>query len=347
MDDFPDTFRRELQGWFTQGLVTIVGSGMSCACGLPSMADLADALCQQIPARASGNDLKTWEKIDSALKSGGSLESTLGQITVDSSLLHLIVAITADVIGKKEIPALLTQANGELPPLSRLILLVATPGLRSVIITTNYDRLIEFAAERALVGIDVGFHGQYWGTYDHAISRDMFWTGKQSSKRNLIRKQYRPHISLHKVHGSVDWYDSLGKPIRSCVPLDLPRLMVTPGCSKYRKGYDLPFDGIRDRANTEIDQATHYLILGYGFHDDHLETHLRKQIEEGKRCLVMARTLSKNALEIVQANANVIALERTVSAGEEGTRIWRGPNETILKSMALWNLDTFLKEIYE
>lgn len=49
-----------------------------------------------------------------------------------------------------------------------------------------------------------------------------------------------------------------------------------------RQGYESPFDHHRSRANQEIDRAGRFLVLGYGFNDDHLETHLSPSIKGGK-----------------------------------------------------------------
>lgn len=46
-------------------------------------------------------------------------------------------------------------------------------------------------------------------------------------------------------------------------------LIITPGINKYKEGYSVPFDIHRTRANSEIDSAQRYIIIGYGFGDDY------------------------------------------------------------------------------
>ena len=58
-----------------------------------------------------------------------------------------------------------------------------------------------------------------------------------------------------------------------------------------RQGYSVPFDIHRARANEEIDKAQRYIIIGYGFGDDHLETHLMQQLRAGKPALIQTRLL--------------------------------------------------------
>lgn len=94
-----------------------------------------------------------------------------------------------------------------------------------------------------------------------------------------------------KPHGCLSWH------LINSIPYSLPdysiedSLIITPGLNKYREGYSVPFDIHRARANEEIDKAQRYIIIGYGFGDDHLETHLMQQLRAGKPALIQTRLL--------------------------------------------------------
>src|SRR5690606_14272540 len=96
----------------------------------------------------------------------------------------------------------------------------------------------------------------------------------------LVHYRYRDRVKLFKPHGSFDWFLGDSSPIRYCGELALPRHIITPGSNKFRNGYESPFDKHRERANESIDHASRFLIIGYGFNDDHLETHLKPKLRE-------------------------------------------------------------------
>lgn len=104
-------------------------------------------------------------------------------------------------------------------------------------------------------------------------------------------------MTVLKPHGCLSWHERLGKPysIPNCTLDDC--LIITPGLNKCRKGYSEPFDTHRSRANAAIDQAQRYVKIGYGFGDDHLETHLVRQLKNDKSALILEQN-AKLALEV-------------------------------------------------
>lgn len=127
-------------------------------------------------------------------------------------------------------------------------------------------------------------------------------------KAGRAQYRYRPRANIFKPHGSLDWYHRDGKPVRYSGDLDLPRLIITPGLNKFRNGYESPFDRHRERANSAIDRASRFLVIGYGFNDDHLETHRTPRIRSGVPTLLLTYGLSDNAVKLVNECHNVIAI---------------------------------------
>jgi hypothetical protein len=58
-----DEIKKHLQGHFTDGLVTVIGSGLSCAEGLPGMGELADHLCATVGTGLGAVDQAAWAEI--------------------------------------------------------------------------------------------------------------------------------------------------------------------------------------------------------------------------------------------------------------------------------------------
>ena len=124
-------------------------------------------------------------------------------------------------------------------------------------------------------------------------------------------------------------------------------MIITPGHNKFRNGYESPFDLHRSRANEAIDRAGRFLVLGYGFNDDHLETHLSPCIKGGKPTLMLTRTLSPVARQMALIYANVIALEHGKVAGAAGTTVIVDQKEFFFPGAGMWDVGSFVTEVLE
>ncbi|GLI96100.1 SIR2 family protein [Methylocystis echinoides] len=335
-----------LQGHLSDGLVTIVGSGLSCAEGLPGMTELAAHLRETIGGDLAPVDCECWAKLAPAVAAKG-LEAALLDIAPTPALEAAIVARTADLISscEREIIAQIFTNTKKLR-FTRLLSHLLKPTTGIPVVTTNYDRLIEIAAEEAGLGVDTMFIGHFAGALNEQESRLSFCQ-EVTLRSRQVRYRYRPRVNVFKPHGSLDWYHREGRPVRYAGELPSARLIITPGINKFRNGYESPFDRHRDRANSAIDRATRFLIIGYGFNDDHLETHLTPRIRSGIPTLLLTYELSANAIKLARECPNVIAIQRGSVDGEEGSSIFVNTAEIYVPHLALWELDTFISEVLE
>jgi hypothetical protein len=154
--------------------------------------------------------------------------------------------------------------------------------------------------------------------------------------------RYRRHVRLWKPHGSLDWYLRNDEPFRTPYPVELPPLMITPGASKYLRGYERPFDRHREEANHAVDAAARFLTIGYGFNDRHLQTHMAPRIRSGTPTLMLMRTLTDAARVLVANGSGVVAIERCTSGGSV---IHIGGGQTEVPDADLWSLDGFIDEV--
>lgn len=342
-----DEIKKHLQGHLSDGLVTAIGSGLSCAEGLPGMSELADHLCATVGDGLGAADLTAWAKIAPLIKAKG-LEGALHEKTPTPALEAAISMVTGVMIAERERLVIASVFNGERQlRLTRLLGHMLKPPHGLSIVTTNYDRLVEVAVEEAGIGADTMFVGRFAGSLNERESKLSFCRNVTYKKPN-VTYQYRPRALICKPHGSLDWYLRGGKPV--CYAGDLPsvtRLIITPGHNKFRNGYESPFDHHRAKANDAIDRASRFLFLGYGFNDDHLETHLSPGIKGGKPTLMLSRTLTPNAAAMAQANANVTALEHHVEAGVAGTRLTINKTQQFLPGLTLWDVNSFIDEVLE
>jgi hypothetical protein len=91
-----DELKLRLQRHLGDGLVTIIGSGLSCAEGMPGMGDLAAHLKATVPPQISAADEEIWSKINADLDTIG-LEAALLKTQPSTSLESVIMTSSAEL----------------------------------------------------------------------------------------------------------------------------------------------------------------------------------------------------------------------------------------------------------
>ena len=340
MDEFD--YKKALQDHFGDGLAVVVGSGLSCAEGLAGMAELTDHLNANVKANLDQDTKSEWSTLSTLIAARG-LEPALFEFEPSEPLEAAIRRAIVNCLAPQERAAISEViAGARTLRFTKLVphLLNVTSGLP--ILTTNYDRLVEVACEAAGLQVDTMFDGSVLGRLDASNSRQSLLRTTEIISGKL-RKEYRKHARVFKPHGSLDWYHSPDGPVRFSGDLELRRMIITPGKRKFRDGYDRPFSDHREKMNGLLDRAARLLIVGYGFNDDHLETHLNSLIRKGKPTLILTRGLSQTARSLAINNTAVIALER--ETGEKTRMIFQGKTFSINKP-ELWDLGAFVEEVF-
>lgn len=335
----------DIQNLFGRGIVTLIGSGASCARGLPSMGQLADHLIATLTKDAlSPTDWSIWEPIATRLARGDGLEAALELPHVPDSLLDVIVKESGTHVAAAESAAINDLMNGTAKSvLGPLLQLLLATGDESDVITTNYDRLIEVDAALHEVPIDTMFHGKTIGRLDENLARQELIRSSPRRVRARSRNDLvlRPHIRLSKPHGSLDWRLLNGGVVRVDFATDAAFRIITPGSSKYREGYETPFDVQRDRANKAIDAATGFLAIGYGFNDPHLQTHLKTRFAQVPS-LVLARNLTTSARSYLSMNNRAIGIECAPASGQS---VAHQSGEQLNLNGDLWQIENLIREV--
>jgi hypothetical protein len=337
-----DEIVKFIQSHFTDGLLLVVGSGLSSAEGMPGMQALADHLKAAAPA-LTGPDAKLWVDIAAALDAGAGLEAALLKHAPSPTLEVWITAEICKVLLPKEREIVSKVIEGKQTlRLTSFLSSVLKPTTGLPILTPNYERLVEVACEMAGLHVDTTAIGDYAGVFDHRRSfmrscRGILHRGKTSALDHC------PRAIVLKPHGSFDWYKGGSAPLRCSIELDAERLMITPGVIKYKAGYDAPFDKHRDLANEYIDKSARLLVVGYGFNDDHLQTHLVTRVQNGIPTLVLTHTPSAKARELAQNSPNCLCLFQ--STKPPGVAILGGSTHLECPGKDLWDLGVLTKEL--
>lgn len=337
--------KRNIQDHLQEGLLLVVGTGLSIAEGIPSMGQLADHLKRNIPLKLATAPDPAWDQIVSALDAGDHLEAAMGKVTLKSTTVETIIAATAELISSAEQKVFSRVLTGtrELP-FTSFVKHLFKAGKKFHLITPNYDRLIEFATEAAEIGVDSRFFGYLLGRSNPKRSadshRESCFMGKNSAFRPL------PCLCVHKPHGSLDWFDVSGRLVRLPINIDKIPVIITPGASKYRESFRWAFDEQRTSGNRAATNATRLMFIGYGFNDDHLEQYLCPGLKLTKPTIILAKELTDNAKKVIEnsKDIDVIAL-CTVSTTDLRTRIVTSNREELIVDEQFWNLEGFNKGV--
>lgn len=339
-----NTLKEKIQEFFQENTVTIVGSGLSAAEGIPGMNSLAKYLIAELPSRiVDHSDDGVWKKISSALAAGEDLESALLHNAPTERLEMIIRDLTARHVGDAE--KTITQEVIQGRKTLRFSEYLDRFNLRNdglTVITPNYDRLIEYACEFNKVRVDTMFIGNYFAHFNPNQSKYMFCEGR-TKHNNTLKFKYAPRVTLFKPHGCLSWHMIDGEPYSIPDSSVEDSLIITPGLNKYHKGYSSPFDVHRAKANDAIDAADRYIVIGYGFNDDHLETHLVRQLQRGKPALIVSRSLREKTRDLVKQNNNILGICR---GHNEGTEVLTSVGQDFFDDINLWDLHEMIREVF-
>lgn len=338
------SLKRTIQDFFQEDCVTIVGSGLSLAEGIPGMQGISTELQEKIPPVISNKaDIALWTRIENDLTSGKGLEQALHDNPPNLPIEELIRQFTAQYIETAEAKILhdIVHNNKVLRFCDYLHRFnVRNRGM--TVITTNYDRLIEYACESLGIYTDTLFVGKYFGSFAPDDSKYMFCNG-MSKMGGKLRPTFAPKVTILKPHGCLSWQLIKSVPFSISTYRSSNPLIITPGVNKYKEGYNAPFDIHRNKANEAIDRAQRFIIIGYGFNDSHLETHLLQELTRNKPALIITRSLSTTAVEITRKCSNITAI---CLSGSSDSRVINHSEDCIFSNVNLWDLRQMIKEVF-
>ena len=323
--------------------VLILGSGASVPFGLPTMQHLARHLSNSVPSAADTTRTQTlWNNFLSELRNGIDLESALQKCTLTEGLTDYIVNETWSLISAAD-QALFEKLinNRNMLPLSRLYryLFNSTQPKLSVV-TTNYDRLAEYAADCAGFSHYTGFTSGYLRTAE--LSNQAY------SRTRMITSRT---VNVWKVHGCLDWFrcelsSVIAAPLTTKVPPKSFPAIIAPGITKYRQTHQEPFRSVIAQANMALKHASAYLCIGFGFNDEHIQSALLERWEQCNALLVIiTKKLSEAARQMLDRSTG----NRFLAIEESGTgslvRSHDYPNGERLEDQDLWSLESFLDKL--
>ena len=330
------------QDCISKSPVIILGSGASAAYGIPGMPELKNCLLQTpCPTSSQADDATKWEEFLATLGTTD-LETALNSVQISETLTKLVVESTWDYLAPYDYKIFeRTIIDRNIFPLTNLFQHLFNSTRHEVhVVTPNYDRLAEYAADSGNLAHYTGFN------FGHI-------RGRAVNGRPYVYIGSRPTrtVNIWKVHGSFDWFrDSdgsvVGLPISNSRPPEVFPVIVTPGIEKYRITHDEPFLSIKTEADKALRNAGAYLFVGYGFNDTHLQTTLVERCRAKEVPLVLlTKTVSPTAKKFLSSGkcGRYLAIEESSS----GCRIYskKFPSGEEIIGDPIWRLGKFLKLI--
>jgi hypothetical protein len=331
-------FQKQAQDYHGKAPVIILGSGASAAHGMSGMWALAQHLVANTDlSNLSKIELEVWEKFCQLLKEDVDLESALHQVSASEELTARIVKSTWSLINSEDLNMFQESLqNTSAFPLSRLLGHMFRSSLTKInIITTNYDRLAEYACDQSKI--------HHYSGFTHGFFRQLASPTEINSSRRA---------NIWKVHGSLDWFQS---PLDDTVALSniqevpenyLPQI-VTPGTQKYQKTHLEPFRSIINNADQAINEAGSYLCIGYGFNDEHIQPKLMAKCLRLKTPItIITRSLSESARKLILDGKaeHYLAIERGATDDDSVVYSSLG-SEPLNIARNIWSLEGYLSLI--
>ncbi|TEB05592.1 hypothetical protein Psch_02633 [Pelotomaculum schinkii] len=311
----------------------LIGSGGSIPYGLPSMKDLATEIVNQLETKYQEED--SWKAFVAELNNTNNLELALDNIMLKDEIHTSIIATVWSCISKKDREAFLDFIrHGKYPALTMIIKKFIQRAGVTNIITTNYDRLVEYSIDFAQGAVETGFSGNYIKNFGNIQS-------------TFVKRT----VNLYKVHGSVDWFKhKSNQNILATQFLDyadfsdiyLP-MIVTPGNGKYKETHKDPFRTVIAEADKALRSSTSYLCIGYGFNDEHIQPIIiDENRNKNKPLVIVTKELTPKIKDLfIQADNSNCLIISELSGG--GTIVHYSKSETEAFPEDYWRLDLFYR----
>jgi hypothetical protein len=338
--EIPEDILKILQRCVQLRPLIVLGTGASMQHGVRGMYDLAIYLKENLIP--DPKDVKSWKEVVDKLDFGMDLESVIDETEISKDLRRKILSLTKEMV-RIDDHSLLKKIihHQQKLPLTELIQKISqTANPKISIITTNYDRMAEYAVDMAYLHHHTGFS---YGFQKHVVEFP------ERSSKSFISQRI---VDILKVHGSIDWFRTQNGAICSIPdfiepPNDWEPMIVTPGISKYETVWGEPFRSIINRADKAFEQSESVISIGYGFNDKHIHPKLLEKSQKQQiPIIILAKKLTAKALEFIKYDSHshdkVIGIEENGS----GSKIFQSNNnDELTVTNNLWSLPEFLKHV--
>ena len=317
MEEIKERVFTIIQNYLKTPPVIIWGSGATIPFGLPSMGKLNDIIKENIPEFDKNCD---------------NLEIELGKDKYQEMmpLIRNLIWHAISTVDKEVLQNLLDSNNENFNGIKKLVEKIsdAHPKVTNII-TTNYDRIIEYVLSFHGIPFTDGFLGKDLSLFDENLF----------SSKNIV--------NIVKVHGSLNWFD-LGGEIRylqNNIENSVPQI-ICPGKNKYQEAYKSPYRELIQKSDLYINSANSFLVVGFGFNDEHLTPRIKTKIKKGIPIVVITKIISEACLNELEGAEKYVLLEED---GDNKTKVTvkerNSEKQIIILEGNFWSLNNFIEII--
>lgn len=335
-----DQIFTDIQNIVSDNPVLVIGSGASVPYNIPGMDTLADRLREFFSSNTytDPDSTKAVHEFIKNLDNGMGLEEALLNTKATNEVESDIVRKVWNLVQQADREVYKRLLNEEVMALEPLLnfLVYRDPAKICNIITTNYDRIIEYAACQTDAYVNIGFTPNIVG---HPYNKIDFLPKKFDS-------EYTGTLNIWKVHGSLDWFKRNDKVLSltntHIIPDNYTPCIITPGTNKYERTQQEPYREIFSHVDKVFNTATGFLCIGYGFNDSHVHPVLLRSAKKRRvRILLVTKDITKPIEEnVINAGYDYIAI---YSDGSHGT-VFKTPSDSMVISDEIyWSINGFEK----
>lgn len=274
---------KTIQKFLEDPTVIIWGSGATIPYGVPSMDELKEAISAKY----------------NCFSAKGNLESELGKIDDPIKIREIKKIVRERVVhGDTDCLNRFLGDKSILDGIRRMIAkFYATHPKKVDIVTTNYDRILEYVLSKNNYDYTDGFTGRSLSRFDE----------------KLLDKG-REIVNLIKVHGSLNWFrynnEILFSPIEHRLVGWEPE-MILPSKNKYAEAHQEPYRSLLTRADEVIEKAESFLVVGFGFNDEHLTPKIEERIKEGTPIVIATKEATDSCKKKLNNAVQYCLLEKS------------------------------------
>ena len=297
----------------------IWGSGATIPYGLPSMDDLKKQLEPELGILNSEHNLEVeLGKIDSSEKIN-KIKETIRNVMFEKDSKCLEKSIK-DVNYFKTIKKMIDKFYKPFPK-------------KVNIVTTNYDCILEYALSKSGHNFTDGFTGRSLSEFDPNLFTD------------------KEIINLIKVHGSLNWYiDENNKVLY--LPFghhfkQLKHAMVLPAQdSKYTETIKEPYRSLITKSDEFIRNANSFLVIGFGFNDEHLTPIIEDKIKKGTPIVIVTKRTTIPCTKKLQSAIKYCVFEKRNDQSNQTQVTYKNAEDTSNNAYLenkYWKLNKFME----
>jgi hypothetical protein len=298
------------------------------------MNDLAKEIVKKLDSVY--NSEISWKEFLRQLELTKNLETALEVVGMKEDIHDSIIRVVWAFINRKDKEAYIKSIlGGNYPVLTKILSKCVQSATSTNIITTNYDRLVEYSIDAAEGKCISGFVGNY-------IKR--FESFDSSTAKRVI--------NLYKVHGSIDWFKhkTNGNTIAAHFSDvndyrdSYHPMIVTPGNRKYKETHSDPFRTVIAEADKAIRSSTSYLCIGYGFNDEHIQPIILEENRKRKKPIVIVtKEITSKMKDLFHNKEGCQCLILSENSSGGGTSVYYNKTEIETFKEPFWQLNLFYK----